>query len=485
METGSPFIMQPTVTEDNQRPAKAQSLQKLSFSRDLIERFDRPGPRYTSYPTADRFVEPFGAEHYIQALDKRAAIGEQAPPLSLYVHLPFCASLCYFCACNKIITQDHSRSSEYVQYVLREADLVLPHLGGTTQLGQLHFGGGTPTFLDPGEQKALMTGLQQRFDFLADAELSIEIDPRTVTAESLSYLAEFGFNRCSFGVQDFNPEVQQAVNRIQPYDQVEQVVFGARAAGFESINTDLIYGLPKQNLQRFEQTVQQLLQLRPDRIALYNYAHLPQRFKAQRLIKAEDLPAPELRLDLFLLAAQALVEAGYVYIGLDHFALPEDELNLAQLDGTLQRNFQGYTTRAHYDLLGLGVSSIGKVQDVYSQNNRSLKSYYQAIDQGQLATQRGVVMSAEDRLRTEIIMKLMCSMPVSFAALEQRYRIDFKAHFADELRALEPFEAKGFVRCSDEQIEVTLKGRLFVRAISMIFDQYLSQRTQATYSKII
>jgi len=473
--------MQPKVTEDNTQHA----LHELNFSRPLIERFDRAGPRYTSYPTADRFKEPFDAQNYIQALEKRAQLGEQASPLSVYVHLPFCASLCYFCACNKIITQDHSRSSEYVQYVLREADMIVPFLQGTNQLGQLHFGGGTPTFLNADEQKALMTGLQQRFEFLPDAELSIEIDPRTVSAETLSTLAEFGFNRCSFGVQDFDTDVQQAVNRIQPYTQVEQVVYAARAAGFDSINTDLIYGLPKQNLESFKETVRLLLQLRPDRIALYNYAHLPQRFKAQRLIKEADLPSPHERLDLFLLAATALVEAGYVYIGLDHFALPADELNQAQLDGSLQRNFQGYTTRADHDLIGLGVSSIGQVQNTYSQNNRSLKSYYQCIDEGRLAVQRGIVMSPDDQLRAEIIMKLMCSMPVHFESIEQRYGIDFPTYFATELQQLEPFIEKGFVQVDANQIKITLKGRLFVRAISMIFDHYIAQRTEATYSRII
>src|SRR5690625_3636028 len=473
--------MQPKVIEDNAR----QSLEELSFSRALIERFDRPGPRYTSYPTADRFKEPFSPAHYVQALQRRAEAGSAASPLSVYIHLPFCASLCYFCACNKIITQDHTRSSQYVQYVMREADLVLPHLGETTQLGQLHFGGGTPTFLNADEQKALMTGLQQRFQFLPDAELSIEIDPRTVTADTLSLVADFGFNRCSFCVHDFDEEVQKAVNRIQPYSQVEEVVFAARAAGFDSINTDLIYGLPKQNLSSFQQTVQRLLQLRPDRIALYNYAHLPQRFKAQRLIRDEDLPDPELRLDLFLHAAQSLVDAGYVYIGLDHFALPEDELNLAQVDGSLQRNFQGYTTRADHDLLGLGVSSIGKVQNTYIQNNRSLKSYYQSIDEGALAVQRGIVMSRDDEIRAAVIMDLMCSMPVVFDEFNQRFKMDFERYFEAELAQLTPYIEKGFVLRDEQHITVTLKGRLFVRAVSMIFDHYLAQRTQATYSRII
>ncbi|HLR82443.1 MAG TPA: oxygen-independent coproporphyrinogen III oxidase [Paenalcaligenes sp.] len=473
--------MHPTQTKDTIQ----QKLQELSFSRPLIERFDRSGPRYTSYPTADRFHEPFSPDEYVQALKRRAQLGQEASPLSLYVHLPFCASLCYFCACNKIITQDHTRSSEYVQYVLKEADMILPYLGTATHLGQLHFGGGTPTFLNPDEQKALMTGLQKRFQFQPDAELSIEIDPRTVNSDTLSNLAEYGFNRCSFGVQDFNPSVQEAVNRIQPYDQVEQVVFSARAAGFESINTDLIYGLPKQNQESFKETVRLLLQLRPDRIALYNYAHLPERFKAQRLIKAQDLPNPHERLDLFLSAASALVEAGYVYIGLDHFALPADELNQAQLEGSLQRNFQGYTTRADHDLVGLGVSSIGKVQNTHAQNNRSLKSYYQCINDGVLPTQRGINMSRDDLLRGDIIMRLMCSMPVVFSTYEQQYDINFKKYFAAELAELQPFIEKGFVTNDEQQMQVTLKGRLFVRAVSMIFDNYLAQRTQATYSRII
>lgn len=475
--------MQPMKTESNKK--YSQSLAQLNFSRALIERFDRSGPRYTSYPTADRFKEPFDAQNYVAALKKRVKLGAAASPLSLYVHLPFCTSLCYFCACNKIITQDHSRSTQYIQYILKEADLILPYLGQTNQVGQLHFGGGTPTFLDADEQKALMAGLQQRFQFLPNAELSIEIDPRTVSADTLSNLAQFGFNRCSFGVQDFNEEVQIAVNRIQPYAQVEQAVYAARAAGFESINTDLIYGLPKQNSESFKKTVHQLLQLRPDRIALYNYAHLPQRFKAQRLIKEKDLPKPHERLDLFLMAARALISAGYIYIGLDHFSLPDDELNLAQLDGSLQRNFQGYTTCANYDLIGLGVSSIGKVQDTYIQNNRSLKSYSASIDQGQLAVQRGIVMNLDDLIRAEVIMNLMCSMPVNFQALKEKYHVDFTHYFAQELKELQPYIEKGFVQLNEKHLKITLKGRLFVRAVSMVFDHYLAKRTQATYSRII
>src|SRR5699024_4434592 len=342
----------------------------------------------------------------------------EASPLSLYVHLPFCASLCYFCACNKIITQDHTRSSEYVQYVLKEADMILPYLGKATHLGQLHFGGGTPTFLNPDEQKALMTGLQQRFQFLPDAELSIEIDPRTVNADTLSNLAEYGFNRCSFGVQDFNPSVQEAVNRIQPYAQVEQVVLAARSAGFDSINTDLIYGLPKQNLESFKETVHLLLQLRPDRIALYNYAHLPQRFKAQRLINAEELPTADERLDIFLMALHRLLDAGYVYIGLDHFALPGDELSRAGHDGSLHRNFQGYTTRAECDLIGLGLSSIGKVGRAYTQSAHSLRDYTNMLDRNELPVNRGIELSDDDVLRGDLIMAIMCSMVIDIPAVE-------------------------------------------------------------------
>lgn len=462
----------------------AVPLDTVHISERLIRRFDRSGPRYTSYPTADRFRADFDSSHYITALTERQK-KTVLPPYSVYVHLPFCASLCYFCACNKIITQDHSRSSSYVDAVLKEMQLLEPYLGQQRATGQLHLGGGTPTFLQAHELNKLMHGIQQHFQFTADAELSIEIDPRTVNAETLSYLAELGFNRTSFGVQDFDPAVQQAINRVQPLEMVEMAMASSRAAGFESINTDLIYGLPKQSIASFSDTVDALVALRPDRIALYNYAHLPQRFKSQRLIKAEDLPSAEERLQIFLMASQRLLDAGYEYIGLDHFALPNDELNLARLNHSLQRNFQGYTTRADSDLIGLGVSAIGKVGGTHIQNQRSLKAYRASIAAGELATFRGVVMDDDDQLRSELIMTLMCSMPVSFALFKQRYGIEIPSYFSAELTALQPYIEAELVTLTDSSLQVTAKGRLFVRAISMEFDKYLRQATSATYSRLI
>lgn len=456
----------------------------VQISEELIRRFDRSGPRYTSYPTADRFADDFSADNYIAALQQRQQL-VSPPPYSVYVHLPFCASLCYFCACNKIITQDQARSRSYVETVLQELRLLDPYLGEQRLTGQLHLGGGTPTFLQADELKHLMQGLQRHFHFTADAELGIEIDPRTVNAQTLSFLAELGFNRTSFGVQDFNPDVQQAINRIQPFEQVEMAMVSSRAAGFESVNTDLIYGLPKQTVNSFSQTVDALVSLRPDRIALYNYAHLPQRFKAQRLIDPADLPSADARLQIFLMAAQRLLDAGYQYIGLDHFALPEDELNVARLDRSLHRNFQGYTTRAESDLIGLGVSAIGKVGQTHIQNQRSLKAYRTAIEAEQLATFRGHVMSADDVLRAEVIMALMCSMPVDFAQMNRRYQIDMASYFSAEINALAPYAAAGLLEVDEEHIQVTAAGRLFVRAISMEFDSYLRQTTSATYSRLI
>lgn len=462
----------------------ASSIHKIQISESLIRRFDRSGPRYTSYPTADRFNDNFSSQHYITALMSRQEI-VSPPEYSIYVHLPFCQSLCYFCACNKIITQDTSRSNAYVDTVLQELQLLEPYLGQSRTTGQLHLGGGTPTFLSHSELQKLITGIKRHFQLTEQAELSIEIDPRTLEPGSVELLAQLGFNRTSFGVQDFHPEVQVAINRIQPYEVVEQALLASRAAGFESINTDLIYGLPKQSVHSFGCTIDALISLRPDRIALYNYAHLPQKFKAQRLIQEHDLPTAEVRLQIFLMAVQKLLEAGYEYIGLDHFALPTDELNIARLDHSLHRNFQGYTTKAKSDLVGLGVSAIGKIGSTHVQNQRSLGQYCQQIERGELATFRGHVMQAEDSLREELIMRLMCSMPVSYADFMQRYKVSIAHDFATELNALKPYIEAGLLEMDSTHLQVTPKGRLFVRAISMEFDQYLNQATQATYSKLI
>ncbi|MCQ9616134.1 oxygen-independent coproporphyrinogen III oxidase [Paenalcaligenes niemegkensis] len=457
---------------------------RLKVSEALVRRFNRSGPRYTSYPTADRFADDFGQEAYISQLQGRAAT-LKSPPLSLYFHLPFCESLCYFCACNKIVTQDRSRSAEYLDYLIREIEMVSMHLGSDRLARQLHLGGGTPTFLSNEEMALLMRTVRAHFHFSDDAEISVEIDPRTVSADTLSHLAELGFNRTSFGVQDFDPKVQEAIHRVQPLAMVQNAIDKSRALGFESVNTDLIYGLPKQSLGSFSLTLDTLIGLRPDRIALYNYAHLPQRFKAQRLIREDDLPDAETRLQIFLMSTERLLQAGYEYIGLDHFALPGDELNLARLDKSLHRNFQGYTTRSDSDLLGFGVSAIGKVGTTHVQNVRSLKEYCQCIDRHTLPTSRGFEMSPDDSLRQEIIMSLMCAMPVPMARLGSKYNIDFRDYFSAELNELGPFADADLVRTDEHSIQITESGRLFVRAISMIFDKYLQQRSTATYSRLI
>lgn len=462
----------------------ADVLEEILISEDLIRRFDRPGPRYTSYPTADRFHAEFYADEYIMALKKRQQLAKQ-PPYSLYVHVPFCESLCYFCACNKIITQDKQRSRSYVDTLLQELALLSPYLGKTRDVIQVHFGGGTPTFLAPADLTRLMHALKDHFNFLPEAEISIEIDPRTVTAQTMPFLAQLGFNRTSFGVQDFDPHVQRAINRLQPKEKVAQAVQCSRSAHFKSINTDLIYGLPRQSVQQFEYTIDSLVQMRPDRIALYNYAHLPQRFKSQRLIHADELPSAEERLQIFLMATQRLLDAGYKYIGLDHFALPDDELNQAQQDNSLHRNFQGYTTCANSDLIALGVSAIGKIGHTHVQNERSLKNYRETISSGRLATFRGMVMKADDVICADVIMRLMCSAAISFVDLERQYKIDFHQYFAKELEKLTPYIDAGLVTLCNKQLAVTPTGRLFVRAISMVFDKYLSQHTTASYSRLI
>jgi oxygen-independent coproporphyrinogen III oxidase len=460
------------------------ALPDIEISEELIRRFDKSGPRYTSYPTADRFNGEFTDESYHTYLEQRAG-NTNNPPLSVYVHLPFCESLCYFCACNKIITKDHGRLAEYLRYLDKEMALVAAHLGSDRKTAQLHFGGGTPTFLNAAELQQLMEMLRRHFDFMPDAELSIEIDPRTVTDDTMAMLAKLGFNRTSFGVQDFDPAVQQAVNRIQPVEMVEKAVTASRNAGFQSVNADLIYGLPKQSLSSFDRTLDNLIRLSPDRIALYNYAHLPSRFKAQRQIVASDLPSAEERLQIFLMSIRRLLDAGYVYIGLDHFAKPEDELNKARLDKSLHRNFQGYTTRAECDLIGLGVSAIGKVGHSYSQSVRTVNAYYQHLDNGRLPIEKGLDLTPDDVLRREVIMTLMCSAPVEFASFNNTFGINFVEYFSRELSQLQPYEAAGLITLDANAIRVTAKGRLFVRASGMVFDKYLGQATVASYSKLI
>ena len=451
---------------------------------ELLRQFDVPGPRYTSYPTADRFVEAFGADDYARALCRRRETGVDAPSLSLYVHIPFCESLCYYCACNKIVTRHRERGRHYLAYLRREVELQAAQFGRGATVGHLHLGGGSPTFLDDSELGELMAMLHRSFAFVPGGERSIEVDPRTVDAQRLANLAALGFNRLSFGVQDFDPAVQQAVHRIQPAQQVFALMDAARALGFESINVDLIYGLPRQNDASFERTLAQLLELRPDRVALYAYAHLPERFKPQRRIAAEELPDAAARVRMLASAIARLTEAGYVYIGMDHFALPDDPLAIAKRQGRLQRDFQGYGTRPEGDLIALGVSGIGRVGSTYSQNAQSLDEYCDLLDQGRLPVVRGLALSRDDLLRREVIMALMCRGRLDFNAMGDAFAIDFRRYFAVEFAALGPLVANGLVRLSDHDLVVTEQGWFLVRAVAMVFDRYC-RANRARFSRVV
>jgi oxygen-independent coproporphyrinogen-3 oxidase len=450
----------------------------------ILKRFDIPGPRYTSYPTADRFVEAFDRNAFAEALRARAS-GVANSALSLYVHLPFCNTVCYYCGCNKVITKDRSKSAEYVDYIAREADLVLEHLTGSRTIEQLHFGGGTPTFMSNEELEQLMAVLTTRFPLAEKGEFSIEVDPRTTPPDKVETLGRLGFNRISVGVQDFNPDVQKAVNRLQSFEMTQATVDAARANGFKSINLDLIYGLPKQNRETFAETLDKVMVLSPERIALYHYAHLPDRFKPQRRINSEDVPSSAEKMKIMLDAIKRLTGAGYQYIGMDHFAKASDDLAKAQRQGRLHRNFQGYSTRPDCDLVGLGVSSISKIGPTYSQNVRTLEEYYDILKQGMLPTVRGIVLDRDDILRRAVIMALMCHFEVSKEVIETTYMIKFDEYFKTELAALKQFEDEGLAENSAEWVNVTPRGKLLVRAIAMQFDRYLrSDERQRRYSKI-
>ena len=437
-----------------------------AITPELIRRFDVSGPRYTSYPTADRFVEAFGMDDYVRALEQRRqgpAAAALARPLSIYVHLPFCESLCYYCACNKIITKHHERAAPYLALLRREVELHVQHMGRGAAVSQLHLGGGTPTFLSDEELAWLMDLLRSHFTFQDGGEYSIEVDPRTVTAERL-----------------------ESLRRVQPAEQVFALVASARRIGFDSVNVDLIYGLPKQNPQSFARTLEQVCELRPDRIALYAYAHLPERFKPQRRIIMIDLPLPDAKVSMLASALKAFMQAGYVYIGMDHFALPEDALAIAKRQGRLHRNFQGYSTQPDCDLVGLGVSAIGKVGATYSQNVKTLDEYQYLIDQGRLPVARGLALSRDDILRRSVIMALMCQGEVVFESIELAHLIDFRQYFAAEMEQMREMQQQGLVSISDSSIQVTPLGWFFVRGVAMVFDKYLqADRTRARFSKII
>jgi oxygen-independent coproporphyrinogen-3 oxidase len=458
------------------------------LSDEHLRKLDVPGPRYTSYPTADRFVEAFGPAQYRQALRQRAegAVVGGAPPLSLYVHIPFCESVCYYCACNKIITKQHSRGADYLGWLQREIAMHTQVLGTAQGVSQLHLGGGSPTFLSDDELAQLMVLLRQAFRLLPGAELSIEVDPRTASRARLRKLSALGFNRISFGVQDFDPAVQAAVHRVQPYAQVEELVQEARALKFDSINADLIYGLPRQTPTSFARTLDQVARLRPTRIALYAYAHLPQRFKPQRRIDGSALPTGEQRVRMLGDALAAFIESGYVHIGMDHFALPSDSLAIAKRQGRLHRNFQGYSTQPDCDLIALGVSSIGRIGATYSQNAKTMEEYQDALSQGNFPIVRGLALSRDELLRRAVIMALMCQGRVEFESIELAHLVRFRDVFQPELAQLRELQDMGLVQLSDQDIQVTPTGWFFVRAVAKVFDKHLqSDQVRERFSRII
>ncbi len=462
--------------------------QKMHAPTDeLIRQYDIVGPRYTSYPTADRFVNAFDHDQYTNALSlRRKGLTSNVLPLSIYIHIPFCESLCYYCACNKIITKHYDRALNYLDLLEKEIALQTNFLGPKQSVSQLHLGGGSPTYINDDDLHQLMITLREKFNFTSKAEMSIEIDPRTVDKNRLVHLRALGFNRISFGVQDFDPAVQLAIHRVQPFEQVKALMQSARSIGFESINTDLIYGLPKQSLESFEKTLEQIIEISPDRIAIYGYAHLPEKFKPQRRINTDELPTGAEKISMLSNALSTLQSQGYVYIGMDHFAKETDGLTIAKKTGRLHRNFQGYSTQPDGDLLAFGVSSIGKVGATYSQNAKTIEEYADLLDQGQIPIVKGLRLSREDLLRRAVIMAIMCQGEIVYESIEFDYLIDFKHTFKHELEKLEVFHDQGMVVMDDKGFKVTEMGWYFVRAIAMQFDKYLNFDFENNkFSKII
>ncbi|KYQ98747.1 coproporphyrinogen III oxidase [Serratia plymuthica] len=456
------------------------SEQAIVWDLALIQKYNYSGPRYTSYPTALEFNQG-----YDEAAFQSAAARYPERPLSLYVHIPFCHKLCYFCGCNKLVTRQTHKADEYLAVLAREIAERAPLFAGR-KVGQMHWGGGTPTYLSKSQISRLTAMLRQHFDFLPDAEMSIEVDPREIELDVLDHLRSEGFNRLSMGVQDFNKEVQRLVNREQDEEFIFALIARAKALGFNSTNIDLIYGLPKQTPESFAFTLERVAELSPDRLSVFNYAHLPSLFAAQRKIKDADLPSAQQKLDILQQTIASLTESGYQFIGMDHFARPDDELAVAQREGKLHRNFQGYTTQGDSDLLGLGVSAISMLGDSYAQNQKELKTYYSSVETQGNALWRGLTMTEDDCLRREVIKTLICNFQLGYRAIEQQFAIDFAAYFAEDLQLLAPFERDGLVERDERGIRVTPRGRLLIRNICMCFDLYLRQqaRTQQ-FSRVI
>ncbi|HAS87568.1 MAG TPA: oxygen-independent coproporphyrinogen III oxidase [Candidatus Competibacteraceae bacterium] len=456
----------------------------LVFDSALIGKYDKAGPRYTSYPTAVQFHEGFTDSEY---RDMALAGNATGKPLSLYLHIPFCDTVCFYCACNKIITKNRRHAGPYLDHLHREIALQGALFAQARPVTQLHWGGGTPTFISPSEMRDLMRVTGEHFHLLDDdsGEYSIEVDPRETDEHTIALLRELGFNRLSLGVQDFEPIVQKAVNRLQSREITLNVMDAARREGFKSISVDLIYGLPLQSVASFGRTTDDIIAQNPDRVSVFNYAHLPDLFKTQRQIDSDALPPPAVKLDILKMTIERLTAAGYVYIGMDHFAKPDDELTLAQRAGTLYRNFQGYSTHADCDLIGLGTTSIGMVGDSYSQNLKGLEAYYERIDQDRLAVFRGVRLDADDRLRRAIITELICHFALNFATIESKHDIGFSDYFVVELAELADMASDGLLALDSTGIRVLPAGRLLIRNICMVFDRYLREQVNRRFSRVI
>lgn len=454
------------------------NLNTLHVDIDMLKKYDRPGPRYTSYPTAPYFHEGVGSKEFTDHIrrDDRNKSGED---ISLYFHLPFCDTLCYFCGCNMLVTRNRERIETYIEYLEKEMALLRPLINTDRRVRQLHWGGGTPTHLSPDQIRRLGAAIRRFFPFHEEAEVSVEIDPRELTRDHMQALRESGFNRCSMGVQDFDARVQESVNRIQPENITRQTVNWARELGFESVNIDLMYGLPFQDTAKFDKTLDTILDIDPDRLAVFNYAHLPKLIKHQRVIKDEWLPRPEEKLELLKLSIEKLTTAGYVYIGMDHFAKPDDELTHALNEGTLYRNFQGYSTHAGLNLFALGITGIGMLSDMYVQNFKGFDAYYEALDNGRLPVMRGVVLNEDDQLRREVITEIMCNMKLEKKRVEEKYNIGFDEYFADAFQGLREFEKDDLIELDRDELRVTRAGTLFIRNIAMTFDYYLNNKDEA------
>ncbi|WP_339488348.1 oxygen-independent coproporphyrinogen III oxidase [Pseudomonas sp. EL_65y_Pfl2_R95] len=459
-------------------------LDAIQWSPELIRRYDHSGPRYTSYPTAMQFQGEIGPVDLVRALHQ-SSTAQRA--LSLYVHVPFCANICYYCACNKVITKNRDRAQPYLAALTHEISTISGHLKPGQVVEQLHLGGGTPTFLSHDQLRSLMGDLREHFTLLDDdsGDYGIEIDPREADWATMGLLRELGFNRISLGVQDLDPQVQQAVNRMQSVEQTRAIIDAAHTLQFRSVNIDLIYGLPLQTPERFANTVAEIIAMQPDRLSLFNYAHLPERFKPQRRIADSELPNSADKLHMLRSSIEQLGAAGYRYIGMDHFALPDDELAIAQEEGRLQRNFQGYTTHGHCDLIGLGVSAISQIGGLYCQNSSDLNLYQHTLENQQLATQRGVYCSPDDFIRRAVIQQLICHFELDFAEIERTYSIEFRCYFGAIWPQLEQMAADGLIKLTAYNIEVLPSGRLLVRALCMLFDEYLCEQNRQRFSRVI